>query len=95
MKSILEQLYQGECYPYSAFKTTIERFKEDRNQAFQSYSTFLEKLPEHLKDEFIHLIDQHLDLLPLDLEQNFIDGFRMGTRMMIEVFSDPICHKEG
>lgn len=87
MENILEQLYYGELYPYIKFQTTINGFKENRNKAFESYSTFLEKLPDDLKDEFIILIDNYLDLLPYELEQNFIDGFRIGARLMTEVFS--------
>lgn len=47
---------------------------------------FRSKLPDDMKDEFESLMDSHLDLLPLELEQNFIDGFRIGARMMAEVF---------
>lgn len=57
------------------------------DKAFDSYSAFLAKLPDELKDEFIKFVDQHLDLLPLELEQNFIDGFRIGARMIAEVYS--------
>lgn len=94
MENILEQLYKGELYPYSKFNITIEQFKLDRDKAFQSYSTFLEKLPDDLKDEFIQLIDDHLDLLPLELEQNFIDGFCIGARMMIEVHTFPTSDRD-
>lgn len=87
MKNILEQLYNGELSPYSKFQTTIDDFKVNQNKAFESYSVFTKKLPEELKDEFDELIDSHLDLLPLELEQNSIAGFRMGVRMMAEVFS--------
>jgi len=90
MEKILEQLYKGEIYPYSTFQTTIDEFKENRDKAFTSYSSFLEKSPDRLKDEFIQLIDTHLDLLPYELEQNFIEGFRIGARMMTEVFQSPI-----
>jgi len=93
MEKILEQLYKGEIYPYSTFQTTIEEFKENRDKAFTSYSSFLEKLPDGLKDEFIQLIDTHLDLLPYELEQNFIEGFRIGARMMTEVFQSPITEE--
>jgi len=90
MEKILEQLYKGELYPYSKFQTTIELFKINRNKAFKSYSIFLEKLPEELKNEFEELIDSHLELLPLELEQNFIDGFRIGAQIMAEVYASPI-----
>lgn len=57
-------------------------------------SVFIEKLPDELKDEFDELIDSHLDLLPLELEQNFIDGFRIGVRMMTEVYAAPLDEEE-
>ena len=82
MEKILEQLYNGELYPYSKFQITMDEFKVNRDKAFKSYSMFIEKLPEELKEEFDQLIDSHLDLLPLELKQNFIDGFRIGVRMM-------------
>jgi len=89
MTSILEQLYNGNLYPYLKFHTIIEGFKVNREKAYHSYSEFLNKLPEEFKEEFVSLIDNHLDLLPYELEQNFIDGFSMGVRMMFEVFANP------
>lgn len=90
MGKILEQLYRGELYPYLKFQTTIERFKKNRDKAFKSYSMFIEKLPKELRDEFDELMDSYLDLLPLELEQTFIDGFRIGSRMMTEIYAAPI-----
>ena len=90
MQKILEQLYTGNLYPYSKFRTTIEQFRESRDKAYQLYTSFSEKLPEELREEFNELIDSQLDLLPFELEQNFIEGFCIGTRMMAEVYSAPI-----
>ena len=92
--TIFKQLYNGELYPYSKFQTTIEDFKVNRDKAFKSYSVFIEKLPDELKDEFDELIDSHLDLLPLELEQNFIDGFRIGVRMMTEIYAALLDEEE-
>ena len=89
MKKILEQLYNGELYPNSKSQITVEDFKVNRDKAFKSYSTFIEKLPEELKEEFDELIDSHLDLLSLELEQHFINGFCIGVRMMTEVYAVP------
>lgn len=93
MEKILEQLCKVELYPYSTFQTTIEDFKLNRDKAFASYSSFLEKLLDSFKEEFVQLIDTHLDLLPYELEQNFIEGFRNGARMMTEVFQSPISEE--
>lgn len=89
MASILEQLYKGDLYPYSKFNTTVKDFKLHRDKAFHSYSEFHNKLPKELKEEFEALIDDHLDLLPYELQQNFIDGFCMGARIIIQVFTNP------
>lgn len=86
MKSVLEQMYHGDLYPYSKFKTTIEEFQKDRDKAFHSYTTFLEKLPPELQEEFEQLMDEHIHLLPQEMEQNFIDGFKIGARLMAEVY---------
>ena len=90
MEKLLEKLYYGELYPYSKFQTTIEKFKINRDEAFQSYSAFLKRLPKDLKNDFNELIDSHLDLLRFELEQNFIDGFRIGARIMAEVYATPV-----
>lgn len=90
MEKVLEQLYNGNLYPFSKFQTTIEQFKLNLDKSFEDYSVFLEKLPEELKDEFQNLMDCHLNLLSFELEQNFIDGFCIGARMMTEVYTNPI-----
>lgn len=89
MKSILEKLYNGNLYPYSKFQTSIKQFKIKREKVFKSYSIFLDRLPENLKDDFENLIDEQFDLLPFELEQNFIDGFRIGARLMAEIYIEP------
>lgn len=94
MEKVLEQLYKLELYPYSKFQTTIEDIKINRDKAFKSYTVFIEKLPDKLKDKFDELIDSYLDLLSLELEQNFIDGFRIGVRIMTEVYAAPLDGEE-
>ena len=88
MSNVLDQLYKGNLYPYSRTKTTIEELKKNKDKALKEYTNFHEKLPGDLKEEFEKLMDDHFDVLAGDLEQNFIDGFRIGVRLMIEVFND-------
>ena len=85
MENVLEPLYYGELYSDGKYGKTIQQLREDQNKAFRAYLHFRSKLPDDMKDEFESLMDSHLDLLPLELEQNF-DGFRIGARMMAEVF---------
>ena len=55
---------------------------------------FIEKLLVELKYEIDQLIDSHPDLLPLKLEQKFIDNFCIDIYMMIEVYVTPLDEKE-
>ena len=88
MSNLLDQLYKGNLYPYSRTKTTIEELKKNKDKALKEYTDFHKKLPGALKEEFEKLMDDHFDVLADDLEQNFIDGFRIGVRLMIEVYND-------
>lgn len=88
MDNILKKLYNGELYPYIKCKKNMETLKNSRKKAFLAYDTFQSKLPENMKEEFTRLIKLHMDLLPLEMEQNFIDGFVTGTRLITEIYSD-------
>ena len=37
---------------------------------------------------FVEIMDEQLDTIPYEISNMFIDGFRLGARMMIEVFED-------
>lgn len=34
----------------------------------------------------IKLVDEELDTLPIEMSEMFLDGFRLGARMMIEIY---------
>lgn len=66
----------------------IEEYIALRKKHYQSYEDFIKKLGSPLDKEFIQIMDGQLDAVPLELSEMFIDGFRLGARMMIEVFED-------
>ena len=41
-----------------------------------------------LDTRFVEIMDEQLDTIPYEISNMFIDGFRLGARMMIEVFED-------
>ncbi len=47
----------------------------------------LKKLDGRLVKQFIEIMDEQFDEVPLEYAALFIDGFQLGARMMIEVFS--------
>lgn len=84
--SMLDKLYNGELYPYSLVKPTVEEYRLNKDKAFKSYEDFQKRLPDELKEDFDELMDSHLDVLPFELEQTFIDGFKIGARIITEIF---------
>lgn len=86
MESILRQLYRGDLDPDEPYEMRMRELTACRAMDTRFSAAFMEKLPESLKDDFITLLDNHLELLPLEMEQNFINGFRLGARLMLELF---------
>ena len=39
-----------------------------------------------LAKRFIEIMDEQLDTVPIEMSEMFIDGFRLGARMMIEIY---------
>ena len=88
MDRILQALYDGKIYPAEQFRPMIEEFKILQEKKREHYENFIKKLNSPLDEEFDNIMDEQLDTLPLELRERFIDGFRLGARMMVEVFED-------
>lgn len=52
----------------------------------QNYDDFINKIGSPLDEDFVRIMDEQLDTLPFELSEMFIDGFRLGAKIMIEVF---------
>ena len=87
MNTLLQQLYNGEIYPAEQYRPVLEEYKVMRKKHMENYDNFVEKLDSSLKMEFISIMDEQLDTLPLDFYQMFSDGFKLGAKMMIEVLN--------
>lgn len=85
MDKILQALYSGQIYPAEQYHPSIEEYKILRKK---HYEDFIKKIGSPLDKEFERIMDEQFDTLPLELSQMFIDGFRLGARMMIEIFED-------
>ena len=54
----------------------------------QRQEDFCSKLDDTLKEEFAALLEEHANLFLMDDEEQFIYGFKLGVRMMCEIFED-------
>lgn len=88
-KSILEHLYQGTMVPCEKYQTILNQYSDKKDRVYNGYEALLNKLPHPLQEELEQVIDSHYSLLPIEYEQTFIDGFKLGVKMMMEIFDEP------
>lgn len=46
----------------------------------------MSRLNPPLDKRFIKIMDEQLDVIPYEFSEMFIDGFKLGAKMMAEVF---------
>lgn len=92
MKSILLELFQGEIAPLDRHKALLKEYREQWENTMKSENSFVKKLDEPLRAEFEQLMDDHFDLIPLEMSDVFAEGFRIGARMMVESLWDKDSH---
>lgn len=88
MKSILQQLYDGELYPGEQLCSQLEEYREKRGQYSSHYENFMEQLSSlnpQLGEQFSQIIEEQMELIPYEGSELFINGFRMGAKMMLEI----------
>jgi hypothetical protein len=89
MGKILQGLYGGEIYPAEKkHRSRMEEYRKLWKEYYKNHEDFIKKIGSPLDEEFIQIMDQQLDMFPLELSETFLDGFRLGAKMMIEIFED-------
>ena len=84
--TVLADLYNGKIAPYARDRSA--QYNEVYQQFQEKRKAFCAKLPTDLMDEFDKLMDEHTDLLAIDGEDDFIEGFKLGVRIMEQVQED-------
>lgn len=88
MDKTLQDLYYGKLNPAEQFQPLIDEFYTLQQKFYRDYDDFIKKLDSPLDQEFKRIMDEQLNLLPLNLTQSFIDGFRLGAKIVIEIYDD-------
>lgn len=97
MKSILSALYEGKIFPAEQYSPRSEEYRKIYQEHYRHYDDFIETLSKvnpPLDKKFIEIMDEQLDVIPYEFSEMFIDGFRLGARIMIDIFQGDLCPKE-
>ena len=85
-EKILSELYHGNLNPVA--KLVVQN--SEYQKAMQKISDLEEKLMKQLDDEQQKLlqdyISEQMKLITISGEERFTDGFRMGAKMILEIF---------
>lgn len=91
MESVLEQLYFGKIYPAEQYAANGEEYRKLSRENAEHYEEFMETLRQlnpPLDNRFGEIMDERGEVMTYELSEMFINGFRLGARMMAEIFAD-------
>ena len=87
MNSVLDELYHGNLCPEEQYVPQMEEYKAKQAANFRHYEDFLAQLDDPLRKRFVEILDEQYECIPYDTSQMFINGFRLGARLMLEVLA--------
>lgn len=86
MKSILEDIYYGNICPAESFQVNLKEYEAIQNEHLKTYDSFLQSLEPDQKKAFIEIMDHQFQSIPMEYAAVFSEGFRIGSRIMLEIF---------
>lgn len=88
MQKTIKQLYDGEIYPNEQLKVNIKGYRSAKNIAFEAHEVFEGKLCQAMKEELDEFLSKHSNVTCIEQTQIFIDGFKLGARLMLEILEE-------
>ena len=86
MKSILQQLYEGEIRPDLTVKPQSDEYL-DAQIAFKQGGENLRAFMPELEPKLSGIIDQHLILCECERKEMFQYGFSLGVKLVVEALA--------
>lgn len=91
MDKILRALYRGEIYPAEQYRPTTKDYKVAYQEYNKRYDDFIAKIGSPFDKEFERIMEEYRNTFSMELSKMFIEGFRLGAKLVIEIFSDENC----
>lgn len=88
MESLLEQLYDGNIQPAEKCYPQNEAHGKQINACLEKHRAFRDLLSPELLEAYDDVEDANLALAYENNRIDFIDGFRLGARMMLEILAE-------
>ena len=88
MKKILKPLFDGEYVPMEHIRPQDKLYSTKSRLETKVEASLREKLPEQFKEDFEKVILAKEELAMLEVDAAYLEGFRLGVRMMTEVFQN-------
>lgn len=88
MKSVLEELYKGSIYPDEQIVPRGVQYSKLSKEITEYMKMWKERLPKSEFHELEELFDLKNDLNSLQTQESFVHGFKLGSLMMIEVYTN-------
>jgi len=84
MEKVIGALY--EMHMDRRFDKFMEKYREDKEVLFQGYQKLKAQLSAEQAEALGKIMDSQLDQMELELQESFSEGFKLGVKMMCEVF---------
>lgn len=90
MERILEELYSGDLQPAEQRDWDNPEYEEKCRESVRKIEQFSRRLDRETREAFDDVMEHYLELCYIEKAQAFSDGFRIGSRIMWEVFGREI-----
>lgn len=84
MKSIIEQMYDGDLFPTCTYEHSSMEYKRAMDQLVAAESELLASYPQ-IKELFDHYQSAQIELISINNRQEFVNGFKIGARIALEI----------
>lgn len=89
MKSVLQQLYEGEIAPAELSTERLQEYQQllhENGTYIEDFREKLTKINPDLGDQFMNILEKYWLGAPWEYTQVFLDSFCLGARMMLEIY---------
>lgn len=88
MDKTIRQIFNGfDRFPADLVGRDSPGFIRVRDKAYEAHEALRPRLPLELVEEFDRLMECDLATLAAGQEDGFVDGFRLGALLMLEILS--------